>query len=143
MFGIEVSPIPLLCGYFICAAVVSHRSYWSRHELDDDIPQILTGLSLAFVGLTLILNRFWVFKEALSISSLLFGVYFTTLFVSIICYRLFLHPLKKFPGPFWARLWQWWRMKAIAKAGMNYKLADNLHQQYGDIVRLGSFSTEA
>jgi len=66
------------------------------------------------------------------ISSYLLGIY-----SSLMVYRLFLHPLNRFPGPFGARfssIWLSWRVRK----GDAYKQVAALHAQYGPFVRVGS-----
>lgn len=62
--------------------------------------------------------------------------YFLPLFISIAFYRLFFHALCKFPGPFWARLSMFWRIKQMLSQD-HYVLIDGLHKEYGDVVRIG------
>lgn len=69
-------------------------------------------------------------------------VSYTTLVVSVLCYRLSpLHPLWKYPGPILARcskfygIWQQY-------SGEMYLKVQAMHDRYGDVVRTGkSFST--
>jgi cytochrome P450 len=55
--------------------------------------------------------------------------------VSVVVYRLFFHPLAKYPGPFWARITQWpegisaWRLR-------RHLDLQQLHERYGDVVRI-------
>ncbi|KAJ5933490.1 hypothetical protein N7454_005819 [Penicillium verhagenii] len=58
------------------------------------------------------------------------------LFASISIYRLFLHPLKSFPGPSMARLTTWWGVGKLAVGEQRYQLHDELHSKYGKIVRI-------
>ncbi|KAL5339787.1 cytochrome p450 monooxygenase [Aspergillus crustosus] len=58
------------------------------------------------------------------------------LYSSITLYRAFFHPLHNFPGPFPARLATFYKIYLSRK----YRLFEEtykLHQQYGDVVRLG------
>jgi hypothetical protein len=57
------------------------------------------------------------------------------LFSSIVIYRLFFHRLCKFPGAFWPRLSMFWKMKKMKMD--QFRLDDELHAKYGDVVRLG------
>ncbi|GKT54529.1 cytochrome P450 [Colletotrichum tofieldiae] len=70
------------------------------------------------------------------------GSYFLALFTSIGVYRLFLHPLRRFPGPFPAKItklhttWQ----------NRDWKLHRRyleMHEKYGDVVRVGPLITWA
>lgn len=51
-------------------------------------------------------------------------------------YRLFISPLARFPGPFWARTTNLWHMKVIL-AGREHIALYELHARYGPVVRIG------
>ncbi|TVY15568.1 Tryprostatin B 6-hydroxylase [Lachnellula arida] len=63
--------------------------------------------------------------------------YLGGLFGSLIIYRGFFHPLNKFPGPFGARISNFW-FSAQLKNGDSYKKLEKLHGKYGDFLRIGS-----
>ncbi|KAL1961494.1 hypothetical protein VTN77DRAFT_1673 [Rasamsonia byssochlamydoides] len=61
----------------------------------------------------------------------------TGLILSIGVYRLFFHRLRRFPGPFWAKLT---RFADAAKAAKNVQYnveVAKMHKQYGDFIRTG------
>ena len=57
--------------------------------------------------------------------------------LSMTVYRLWFHRLKKFPGPFWARISNVYLTLLTAKKLHAYSEVEALHQKYGDIVRVG------
>lgn len=59
-----------------------------------------------------------------------------TLFASIIVYRLFFHRLRRFPGPTLARVSKLWHVIKLSQKP-NFRLLDELHDKYGDFVRIG------
>ncbi|GFF54479.1 probable endo-1,4-beta-xylanase C [Aspergillus udagawae] len=61
-------------------------------------------------------------------------VYLASLYTSILVYRLLLHPLHSFPGPLLARVSSLWFIFPNRKAHLTLQ---NLHSQYGPIVRTG------
>lgn len=61
--------------------------------------------------------------------------------ISIFTYRAFFHPLNRFPGPFLAKLTRFYAMNDAAKRVQAYNDIQNLHNKYGDIVRVGTFSS--
>ena len=66
----------------------------------------------------------------------LFLVVFTALyFISIIYYRLVLHPLAKFPGPALAAISRWFEAyyDVIQEGQYTFKIAE-LHKKYGKSV---------
>ncbi|OLL21941.1 Isotrichodermin C-15 hydroxylase [Neolecta irregularis DAH-3] len=53
-----------------------------------------------------------------------------------IVYQLYFCPLSKFPGPFWAKINPLWHTYQFT-TGQRHKYFLKLHQQYGDLVRVG------
>lgn len=64
-------------------------------------------------------------------------VFWTTLGLSIVLYRLSpFHPLARYPGPIEAKIskiWTTW----IVNQGRQHLYIEQLHLQYGDVVRIG------
>lgn len=58
------------------------------------------------------------------------------LFTSLLVYRAFFHPLGKFPGPFAARLSNL-HLIQLSRRFQLFKEVQQLHEQYGDVVRIG------
>lgn len=89
--------------------------------------------SLALVLLHLTRYHFW---HAAVLSTVFALSYFIGLYGSISFYRLFLHSLRSFPGPFSARLSNLFHMYMIRKSD-NYLVMQKLHEKYGPFVRTG------
>lgn len=127
---------------FAAAGPVSHGEIWVRGEWDGVfhklVPWILSTQALGYLFLC------WLGQgllQSLYILTLLNVSYLVSLFASIAIYRLFLHPTRGFPGPFWARLSSWWRVRTFLNHNEQaYAVTHELHQKYGDIVRAGTFS---
>jgi hypothetical protein len=64
------------------------------------------------------------------------GSFFAGLFVSIVVYRLMFHRLRKYPGPFLARITKLWHFYHCRNT-QNHLLMEGLRQQYGNCVRVG------
>ncbi|KAL8849411.1 MAG: hypothetical protein Q9221_005583 [Calogaya cf. arnoldii] len=62
--------------------------------------------------------------------------YFAGLYLSLLIYRSFLHPLNKFPGPFGARISKFFLSTRI-KDRTAFRTIHQLHEGYGDFVRMG------
>ncbi|EIM81015.1 cytochrome P450 [Stereum hirsutum FP-91666 SS1] len=62
--------------------------------------------------------------------------FIVTLLTSISVYRLFLSPIRNFPGPTLAALSKFWYIYHSAGGGMP-KVVSKLHDKYGDVVRIG------
>lgn len=120
------------------AGPISHHLIWIRCEWDAIFYKI-TAAALVFQPLALLLLRFGGAHLVTSLVALsvLQTSYLVSLFTSIAIYRLFFHSTGKFPGPFWARLWQWWKVYQFAKSEKPYGIVHELHQKYGDVVRIG------
>ncbi|KAL7784098.1 cytochrome P450 [Trichoderma ceciliae] len=56
---------------------------------------------------------------------------------SILVYRAFFHPPRRFPGPFSARLSRFYALRKLIESHQGYTDVQKLHQEYGDIVRVG------
>ncbi|KIW74868.1 hypothetical protein Z517_11638 [Fonsecaea pedrosoi CBS 271.37] len=64
-------------------------------------------------------------------------VFLVGVYGSIAIYRLFFHRLRKFPGPWGAKLSRFWALRrSMKKVQFNYEV-EALHKQYGDFVRIG------
>ena|SRR2546423_13163984 len=59
-----------------------------------------------------------------------------SVFVSMHLYRLFSHRLRRFPGPFGAKLTSWWASSLHGLRWHFYKGLRALHRHYGDLVRV-------
>lgn len=65
------------------------------------------------------------FLKLISISN---TIYFFTLGTSILIYRLFLHPLRNYPGPFYARISRWeWFFRI--REGHHYRYCAEMHKK--------------
>jgi hypothetical protein len=60
---------------------------------------------------------------------------YLALIASILTYRIFFHPLRHFPGPFTAKLTKLSHVLRLLEKSDNYIQADQLHKEYGDVVR--------
>ena len=66
-----------------------------------------------------------------------FFVYYAALTLSIVIYRISpLHPLARYPGPMPAKVTRWyWAL--ISLQGRNHLRLKELHERYGEVVRIG------
>lgn len=68
-----------------------------------------------------------------------FAIYVSVLAASIVFYRLSpFHPLAKYPGPLINRVSKLY-MSWISSKGHQHEYYHSLHEQYGDVVRIGKF----
>ena len=135
----ESTVLPLTAVFL---GATAHLTYFrhGEHHLHGSryLGCLLTSFSLAFF----LLHYFspaggtegW--TQPLSRSTILHSCFLSGLCASLVIYRAFLHPLRKFPGPLGARLSAAsfsWRVRN----GDTYKQLAALHRQYGDFVRIG------
>jgi len=58
-------------------------------------------------------------------------------YATLICYRLFLHPLSRFPGPWFAAVSRWYEAyyEVYLSGQFTFKIAE-LHKEYGPLIRI-------
>jgi len=76
------------------------------------------------------------FKDALALSLRLTGVFLIAVYTNCVVYRLFLNPLNKIPGPYFARLSKFNHAFQNTNFNAHLKLLE-MHEAYGKFVRLG------
>ncbi|RFU79485.1 cytochrome p450 [Trichoderma arundinaceum] len=136
-------PVPYLVAAASLSGVATHLLYFKRgeHHLDGHryvLAAIASFLVLAVLGRSPVFldttGTDW--ESAISLSTKLHGCFFLGLYSSLITYRLFFHPLNKFPGPVGARISTFWFSYHIRSLDAWRKIAA-LHDQYGPYVRVG------
>ncbi|KAI9041872.1 cytochrome P450 [Aspergillus affinis] len=112
----------------LLAGVVTHLVIFRRGEWDRSSPKIaVTFGAIAIVSMLLLFNfQGW----SLILFSKLCALYVSGILLSTLFYRLFLHPLHKFPGPLLARITVMWRRPTFKSVWAD-------HSWYGDFVRIG------
>ncbi len=132
-FGRDIN---MSCLVASAAGFLSHHLYFIRGIRDMEVRNIIFG---HIIALSLL------FFKTVSTAGLSQGVvtyivistaYFVSLFSSILVYRLFFHPLRRFPGPIGVVISHWY----VAWMGWGGKLHREyvqMHEQYGDFVRVG------
>ncbi|EQB49466.1 hypothetical protein CGLO_11204 [Colletotrichum gloeosporioides Cg-14] len=124
------------CGVAAITGLLSHWLYFIHGPKSMDAAGIV---AFHVVALFMLLTRTvlsYGFYDGLVVSAAVSGSYFAALYTSIGVYRIFFHPLRKFPGPFPARITKFYSMWA----NRDWKLHDRilrLHEKLGDVVRLG------
>jgi hypothetical protein len=119
------------------AGLVAHWGIFIRGEW-----HLRTRLIVS-VHLGLAIASFWIlrynasqFAEALWGLFLVASCYLATLFTSMSIYRLFLHPLSRFPGPKAAAISKLWHVYR-SRNSTNFLVMDDMHKRYGTLVRTG------
>lgn len=80
------------------------------------------------------------FPSVVRVVSCTYLLYYATILVSILVYRLSpFHPLAEYPGPILCRVSKFW-MAWVSSEGKQHKYYRDLHDKYGDVVRIGQSS---
>lgn len=127
---------------YAAAAVLGQAlyiGYFHRFECHLYAMRYLQLFTLSCVGgiVALINLHGQSFSEAASLTASIAGSFLAGIYGSLTIYRLFLNPLNKFPGPYWARLGNIYMSLHFRNSDAYYKL-QALHDQHGRIVRIGS-----
>jgi tryprostatin B 6-hydroxylase len=125
--------ITFVTGVLLHATVFSRHLEWDRHT-----PSILISACLFFaataLGLAILDQTSWTLSIAFT--SVMTAYFLSGLLASMVIYRLFLHPLRSFPGPKAAGVTSLWVINQnIPDLNLYIKLR-SLHDQYGDFVRI-------
>ena len=121
------------------AGVVSHLAYFNRgehHLYGVRYIQLFSTLYATAITAVFYMSREpfgHVFRQV----SIIAACYFAGLYTSLLVYRCFLSPLSKFPGPYGAKISNFWYSSHLAQHD-GYKRMLKHHERYGDYVRIGS-----
>lgn len=118
--------------------VLSHVLYFNNGEHHMWAVKYVQLFVTAFIGTATALVKGWTFNvsSAISTTAILAASYLIGVFTSMFVYRIFFHPLKKFPGPFGAKVLGLW-MSFHASSLDGYLRYEDLHKKYGKYVRTG------
>jgi len=125
----------------LTAGVLSHTLYFIRGYHDTSAFGIFLFHVFAFFAtcLTCIFISQEGLLSGMMSATLIFSVYLGSLFSSIAIYRIFFHPLRRFPGPLAAKLTKFYG-PYLAWKGQLHLEQNKLFEIYGDVVRIGEFS---
>ena len=122
------------------AGVATHVFVLNRYETQRYILTIVGG----FVAATLLLDTTirilteWSMIKTAAITAAIAATYVLGACTSTLVYRLFFNPLNHFPGPFSARMTDFWMAGKVGKNLNQFVILDDLHRKYGKIVRRGA-----
>lgn len=143
-FGIEPGVFQSTTAWYtaLASGVVLHIAVFRIGEWD----LMTTKLIKSFVGSQLVAATALVvlFPEyyasplcALAVAARLAFTLLLGIYTSMLVYRVFFHRLGTFPGPFLARLSNFYITFLAGKNMQEYKEVQRLHEKYGDFVRTG------
>ncbi|RDA87654.1 hypothetical protein CP532_3784 [Ophiocordyceps camponoti-leonardi (nom. inval.)] len=130
---------PLLGGAVFLGGIAVYAVIFRRGEWHMQAPR-LVGCGMALTAATtcwlvwLTPSAPWL---ALKTTIWLVFVWLAGLCSSMITYRVALHPLRRFPGPFAARFTNFYVAALELERQQGYREVRKLHDTYGDFVRLG------
>ncbi|KAF9632896.1 putative cytochrome p450 protein [Lasiodiplodia theobromae] len=107
-------------------------------ELDFVVPQTIAGLAAVWLaGLYVDVSIFQKpIAESASSLAVAAVIFVASLAVSTVVYRLFFHRLRKFPGPFGAKVSKFYGWYMSRNLQYHFEV-EKLHKKYGDVVRTG------
>lgn len=111
-----------------------------RGEWDPAVPKMLAtvGASHLALCLGLVLRAKADLWSAVKTSSSLVATSILGIYLSMLVYRAVFHRLNRFPGPFLARLSNFYFAGVTLKSYQEYIELQKLHRKYGDVVRIGA-----
>ncbi|WQF89198.1 Putative cytochrome P450 [Colletotrichum destructivum] len=127
---------------FFIAGINLHVFVFRKGEWNTFTTTLISGSTLGIALLAAVLTRFapGSFDSnigALGLASSLTAALVIGIYSSLLVYRAAFHRLNSFKGPFAARLSNLWiTSKAVKKLQLHLEVQE-LHKQYGDIVRIG------
>lgn len=138
----EALEIWKLCALGALTGVTTHLLYFIRGEHDKYAHRWITGFLTSMTSLAVVCfyHTWHAIHLGILLTTLLSLSFFAGLYGSIATYRMVFHPLRRFPGPFWAPLSNLWHVYMIRRCD-NYFWIKRLHEQYGPIVRTGKSLT--
>ncbi|EGR47011.1 uncharacterized protein TRIREDRAFT_64900 [Trichoderma reesei QM6a] len=126
----------LLCLASASAGILSHLLYFIRgNKAIHAPPWILVFFLVAECFLYTRSIHYLGALQGFLTATVISLCYFTALFTSIIIYRIFFHPLRHFPGPFFAKVTKFYS-PWMARDGKLHERYAEFFETYGDIVRV-------
>jgi hypothetical protein len=119
---------------------LSTHAYLAQGEPDYKAYLYITGWFFTFVSLSSLLfasGNVSTLSQAFSQTWGAFQIYFGTLLTSIVIYRAWFHRLRGYPGPFIARITNFYNVGITIPKIRYFIEAEKIHKKYGDYVRLG------
>jgi hypothetical protein len=130
MFSMAPLSPASICMILSCVAGL-HLSVLNRFEFDH--------LPFAIIALSSTVYAALIYFLHLDAATVLTLSFWGALCLWVAVYRICFHPLRNYPGPFFARLWKWWSVKQVWDTGLRFhRTQQRLQKRYGDYVRTGN-----
>ncbi|KAF2971326.1 hypothetical protein GQX73_g2289 [Xylaria multiplex] len=123
----------------LAAGVASHLKYFKIGEHHLYVSRYILSAILAFTLSVFVQSRVFQLSSHAAILGTfsIAASYFGGLYSSLVIFRLFFHPLSKFPGPLGCKISSAWFATYLAKRDAFRQLLQ-LHQKHGNFLRIGS-----
>ncbi|KAI2995014.1 hypothetical protein CBS147346_10164 [Aspergillus niger] len=119
------------------AGALSYHLFFKHEEHHLRIVRYIQVLAATFLGMVVCFqhgNRLD-FNSSLTQAARIQGSFLSGYYTSILIYRIFLHPLNCFPGPFGCKITSLF-LPVIFRHSDGFRQVQRLHDQYGPFVRL-------
>lgn len=124
------------------SGITAHLLLYRHGEWDVNAPKlVIIYIALLLVAATLdrVADNTDVELAQRPFAAKTVGYHLLGVYCSMTFYRIFLHRLSRFPGPFLARLSNFYVTALSARKLHLYEETEKLHKKYGDYVRLGKY----
>jgi len=141
---------PLIQSIALGTGILLYTTIYRYGEWDMFVPKLVAIYGILGLGLV-VWNQisnvhrqslFTLVVDDIKTVMILETLHFLGIAVSMAVYRVFFHRLGKFPGPFWARVSNFYITGLSAKSLHLHLEVQALHNQYGDLIRVGKWSNQ-
>ncbi|KAF5254107.1 hypothetical protein FANTH_989 [Fusarium anthophilum] len=139
--NVQLDSLSALCCVAVCG-VATHIAIFRIGEWDVAVHRIIASFGLIYASLFSVLAYHGDLERqsllgAWYIASELLAAFIAGVYGSMVVYRLFFHPLRRFPGPRFAPLSALCAISMSMKKFHMFLEVQKLHRTYGDFIRLG------
>ncbi|KAF5009948.1 hypothetical protein FDECE_3855 [Fusarium decemcellulare] len=132
---------PTALGVASLTGIASHVAVFRVGEWDVAAHRLIAFFSILYASLIGFLAYpeldSQILYDAWYTASSLFGAFFAGMYTSMVFYRMFFHPLHRFPGPTFAPVSSLYAVGMSMKKFHMFLEVQKLHKSKGDFVRLG------
>jgi hypothetical protein len=132
---------PELSGLGAVAGLVSHWTYFIRgeHHRRTRLYLLLAVAMPVVIATAQVYSLHLDSRVAVKATAIFVTSFWFSLWTSVLAYRLFFHPLRRFPGPMLAKTSKFYHACLVWKKN-NFEILQELHEKYGPVLRIGMSS---